>query len=76
MDWPLPGGIKLRDATKADLLAASGFYAKQAASMQAISIWLGKVAEKVKTKTVGQTLTDEQLRKLRDDPETSQRLAA
>lgn len=76
MDWPLPGGMKLRDATKKDLLEASTFYQKQASKMAAISGWLGAIANKVKTKTVGETLTDEQLRKLRDDTAGSERDAA
>lgn len=76
MDWPLPGGMKLKDATKADLIAAAEFYAKQAANMQSISNWLNQIAKKVKNKTVGDSMTDDQLRKLRDDTGTSKRAAA
>lgn len=66
LDWPLPGGKKLRDATKQDLLEASGFYSKQAAQMTSIANWLDAVAKKVKTKTVGETLSADDLEKLRD----------
>lgn len=67
MDWPLPGGMKMRDATKKDLMEAATFYSKQAAKMSAIAKWLDAVASKVKSKTVGQTLTDKQLMELRDE---------
>ena len=76
MDWPLPGGKKLRDATKKDLLDAAGFYSMQASQMAAVSTWLECIAAKVKAKTVGETLTDTQLRKLRDDTAGSERAAA
>lgn len=76
MEWPLPGGKRMRDATKQDLIDAAGFYAMQASQMAAVSDWLGRVASKVKSKTVGETLTDKQLRTLRDDTSASQRIAA
>lgn len=76
MDWPLPGGKKLRDANKDDLLEAAGFYSAQASKMQAVSMWLERVADKVKSKTVGQTLTDDQLRSLRDESGATESVAA
>jgi len=67
MDWRLPGGKVLRDASKADLIEASAFYRRQAASMQIIGCWLESVAAKVAGKTVGEKLTDTILRKLQDE---------
>lgn len=50
-DWVLPNGKKLRDCTKADCLKQGG--------------WLLKVGRKLKkNQTVGQVLSEEQLRQL------------
>lgn len=73
MDLPLPGGKRLRDATHADLLGANAFYAKQASQMQILANFYLAVAGKVKTKTVGETLTESALRRLKNDAEGSQR---
>ena len=66
MDLPLPGGKKLRDATKGDLLEASGFYLRQAAQMRGVADFFAAIAERVKRKTVGNTLTEADLRALKD----------
>jgi hypothetical protein len=77
MDFPLPGGkVKLRDATKAELEAACSFYDAQANQMAAISAWLALVAQKVKNKTVGESLTEAQLRKLREQSKPNSPIAA
>ena len=66
LDWPLPGGMKLRDAKKADLVQASGFYQKQARSMESIARWLDAIAAQVGRKAVGSVFTDEELRALKN----------
>lgn len=75
MDFPLPGGMKLRDATKQDLMDAAGFYERQAAQMTAVASWLSAIASKVKTKTVGDTLTEVQLRAIKDGERASKAAA-
>lgn len=65
MDMPLPGGKPLRDATREDLIAASEFYRKQSETMGAISDFYHSVSLRVKTKTVGETLSEAQLEQIR-----------
>lgn len=68
LDFPLPGGKRLRDATKEDLSAASSFYQKQAAKMSSISEWLSSVAKRVKKgATVGDCLSEKQLHRMKGD---------
>jgi hypothetical protein len=67
MDFPLPGGKRLRDATKADLEEASSFFAKQAADMSHKARWLSAIASKVKgKKTVADVFDADSLAKLRE----------
>jgi len=66
MDWPLPGGKKLRDATREDLIEASDFYLRQAAQMRGVADFLFAISERVKRKTVGNTLSESDLRALKD----------
>lgn len=65
LDFPLPGGKRLRDATRQDLLEAADFYRKQAADMASKAAWLEKISERVGKKTVGEKLTSEQLEALK-----------
>lgn len=66
MDFPLPGGKRLRDATKDDLIEAAGFYDRQAAQMASVAEWLTGIARKVRGKTVGESMTEDQLRSMKD----------
>lgn len=67
LDFPLPGGMALRDATKADVAAASDFYGNQASDMSHKARWLGMIAKKVpKGKTVSQALDNDALAKLQE----------
>jgi hypothetical protein len=66
MDWPLPGGMKLRYATKEDLWKAASFYQKQADQMATVATWLTNIMNKVGRKTVGESLTEKQLINLRE----------
>jgi hypothetical protein len=66
MDWPLPGGKKLGDATRADLIEAGDFYLRQAAQMRGVADFLFAISERVKRKTVGNTLSESDLRALKD----------
>ena len=59
MDFPLPGGKPLRDATRDEVSDAANSYRKQAVDMAQKSAWLKLVAENVpKGKTVGETLDE------------------
>lgn len=61
LDFPLPGGMRLRDARKDDLLGASKFYRTQAVDMAAKADWLESIAERVGRKQVGNVFSDETL---------------
>ena len=62
----LPGGTRLGDATKAELIAASAFYMKQGRDMVIKGQWLWLVSRAVpENKTVRAALTDKQLKSLR-----------
>jgi hypothetical protein len=63
--FPLPGGVKLGEATRVQLTEAAAFYGRQASDMSAKARWLRLVADRVpEGKTAGQVLDDEQLRQL------------
>lgn len=64
MDFPLPGGVRLKDATSADLAKAVEFYAKQADNMQRKSVWLDRIRERVGDKTVADALSESDLQEL------------
>lgn len=66
LDFNLPGGKPLRNATHQDVIEGAEFYRKLAESNGAIARWLHLVAEKVKRGTVGEKLTAKQLTALRD----------
>lgn len=61
LDFPLPGGMRLRDARKDDLLGAVKFYRSQAVDMAAKASWLEAIAERVGRKQVGNVFDDETL---------------
>ena len=59
MDFPLPGGKPLRDATGDEVQDAANSYRKQAVDMAQKSAWLKMVAANVpKGKTVGEALDE------------------
>lgn len=66
LDFPLPNGMPLRKATKADVLDGANFYATQAKDMDHKSKWLEAIAAKVGNKTVGEKFTAEKLQALQE----------
>lgn len=66
MDWPLPGGMLLRNANKEDVLKAAGFYSTQAKSMSSVAAWLMLIGKRVGKVTVGEKFTAEKLGKLQE----------
>jgi hypothetical protein len=64
LDFPLPGGKRMRHATQSDLREASEFYRKQAQDMQRKADWFAAIAERVGRKKVGTVFDDESLRAL------------
>ncbi len=70
LDFPLPGGMALRFATKADVKDAAGFYRDHAADMAHKSRWLLRVARRIPAgKTVGEALDNVALEKMQKDTE-------
>lgn len=62
LDFPLPNGVKLGDATGAQVIEAAEFYRKQAADMRNKAIWLKKVSECLDTgEKVRDNITHQQL---------------
>lgn len=65
LDFPLWGGKKLRDATKDDVAESAAKWTAQGKDMMSKGRWLSLVASRVpEKKTVGQALTETELRKL------------
>jgi len=65
LTFPLPGGKKLREATRADISKAADFYASQSDDMAVKARWLRLVLQSVPDgKKVGDVLSDERLREL------------
>ncbi len=59
LEFPLPGGKPLRDATRDEVQDAADLYRKQAVDMVQKAAWLRLVAKNVPTgKTVGETLDE------------------
>lgn len=70
MDFPLPGGKKLGDATRAEVSAAAEFYRRQAVDMSSKAVWLRFVAQSVpENQRVSEAMTSERLIELRDRAE-------
>lgn len=66
--FPLPGGQKLGEATRADITKAADFYEKQSADMAGKARWLRLVAQSLTgKKSVSQVLSDERLRELQTE---------
>lgn len=68
MDFPLPGGMRLAAATRADVTAAAEFYGKQSKDMSGKAKWLQLIAQHVPAKkTVNEVMTDARLAELREE---------
>jgi len=62
LDFPLPNGIRLGDATASDITEAARVYQAQAVDMQQKANWLGLIAAKLKgTKRVSQVFSAQEL---------------
>ena len=66
LDFPLPNGVKLRDAKKGDLEEAARFYREQAEDMAAKAQWLDAIAAKVGRKKVASVFDADALQRLRE----------
>lgn len=66
LDFPLPNGMALRLAHKADVLEGANFYATQAKDMTHKAAWLAAIAEKVGNKSVGEKFTAAKLQELQE----------
>lgn len=68
LTFPLPGGKKLGEATRAEISKAAEFYRSQSADMQSKAKWLQLVAQSIpEDKTAGDVLTDKRLRELQKE---------
>lgn len=67
LDFPLPGGMKLRDARRSDLIAAADFYRKQANDMAHKARWLYAIAESVGKKRVANALSESDIARLQKE---------
>jgi hypothetical protein len=66
-EWPLPGGQKLGDASRAEVTAAADFYSHLAERNGARGSWLRAVSEKVRgEKAVRDCVTEKVLQTLRE----------
>lgn len=63
MDWPLPNGLKLRDARRSDLVISIDSYTAQAATISTRATWLNLVMQSLPddNSTVGQRLNEARL---------------
>ncbi len=68
LDFPLPGGLALRFATKWDVKEAAGFYRDHSNDMAHKSRWLVRIARRVpEGKTVADALDNSTLEKIQED---------
>ena len=66
--FPLPGGVRLKDATGRQIAEAADFYARQARDMDTKARWLRLVAQSVPDSAVaGDVMTDARLAELREE---------
>lgn len=66
MEWPLPGGKPLGEATGADVLSAAEFYERQAEQMQSTAAWLSAIASRLAPQQkVKNALSEAQLAEMR-----------
>lgn len=67
LDFPLPGGKRLADATPEEVREGAAFFRSQAEDMSWKARWLDKVAEKVGRKPrVAAAVTEADLRKMQE----------
>lgn len=70
LDFPLPGGMSLRDANRGDVAEAIAFYNVHSKDMAHKARWLARIVGKVpKNSTVGQVLGNDDLEKMQKDSE-------
>lgn len=68
LDFPLPGGLLLRDAKRDDVSAAATFYSLQAKDMGIKAKWLQLIAQHLPSKkTVAQVMNDARLTELKQE---------
>jgi hypothetical protein len=66
--FPLPGGKRLSEATRSEVVAASDFYAQRASDAGHKARWLQLVAQSIPDgKKAGDVLTDERLAELQTE---------
>lgn len=65
LDFPLPDGTPLREATRAKLVQAVSFYREQSEDMAHKARWLDRVAQRTGRKKVGNALTLSELEQLK-----------
>lgn len=67
MDFRLPGGLPLAQASSEEVREAAGFYARQAADMAWKGAWLDRIAASLPDgKTVSEEFTEAQLAAMRE----------
>lgn len=67
LDFPLPGGLRLRDATKKEVLAGANVYGQYADDMAGKARWLKAIAERLSgRKKVATVLSESELEDLRE----------
>lgn len=64
LDFPLPGGLLLRDATRHDCVDAAVYYERQASDMFGKGRFLRSVAKRAGNKSVGDSITEIELCRL------------
>lgn len=70
MDFPLPGGLRLGQATRDEVTKAASFYETQARNMTHKSTWLGLIGQGLKANdTVEKRYTEERLLELQQEAE-------
>jgi len=64
LDFPLPGGLLLRNATRHDCIDAAGYYERQASDMFGKGRFLRSVAKRAGNKPVGDAISEIELCRL------------
>jgi hypothetical protein len=68
LDFPLPGGKRLRDATGSEITAAAEFYHSQASDMALKARWLRLVGQSIPHDEVaGKYVTEDELNRIREE---------
>lgn len=69
--FPLPGGKRLGEATREEIVAAADFYGRQASDMGAKARWLRLIGQSLPDgKRVSDVLTDKRLRELQAEAQS------